>query len=164
MILKSLVTFVSSSIPCTLAPVFPLLGGAQQTPRQPRSRGSFPRPLEILLLHAECLGHVLAPQRVPALLVILPPHPEGAEAARLARLGAEAGGAPQVEQRRRVQVMSEEVTRSRLYGCLCTSEAYLILGFNFLTAHTLQNLPQLKCLLFEQRRYLRPELSASVIG
>ena len=110
MIVKSLVTFVSSSIPCTLAPVFPLLGGAQQTPRQPRSRGSFPRPLEILLLHAEGLGHVLAPQRVPALLVILPPHPEGAEAARLARLGAEAGGAPQVEQRRRVQVMSEEVT------------------------------------------------------
>ena len=109
-LVKSLVTFVSSSIPCTLAPVFPLLGGAQQTPRQPRSRGSFPRPLEILLLHTECLGHVLAPQRVPALLVILPPHPEGAEAARLARLGAEAGGAPQVEQRRRVQVMSEEVT------------------------------------------------------
>ena len=112
--LQTFQTFVSSSIPCTLAPVFPLLGGAQQTPRQPRSRGSFARPLEILLLHPEGLGHVLAPQRVPALLVVLPPHPEGAEAARLARLGAEAGGAPQVEQRRRVEVMSEEVTRSRL--------------------------------------------------
>ena len=114
--------------------MFPLLGGAQQTPRQPRSRGSFPRPLEILLLHPECLGHVLAPERVPALLVVLPPHPEGAEAARLARLGAEAGGAPQVEQRRRVEVMSEEVTRSRLHvtqKCLWhfSPEAYLHLGF-----------------------------------
>ena len=136
MIVKSLVTFVSSSIPCTLAPVFPLLGGAQQTPRQPRSRGSFPRPLEILLLHAEGLGHVLPPQRVPALLVILPPHPEGAEAARLARLGAEAGGAPQVEQRRRVQVMSEEVTviqkQKIMSGHNTFSEAYLKLGFIFL--------------------------------
>ena len=137
MIVKSLVTFVSSSIPCTLAPVFPLLGGAQQTPRQPRSRGSFPRPLEILLLHAEGLGHVLAPQRVPALLIVLPPHPEGAEAARLARLGAEAGGAPQVEQRRRVQVMSEEVTviqkkNKIMSGHNTFSEAYLKLGFIFL--------------------------------
>ena len=112
--LQTFQTFVSSSIPCTLGPVFPLLGGAQQTPRQPRSRGSFPRPLEILLLHPEGLGHVLAPQRVPALLVVLPPHPQRAEAARLARLGAEAGGAPQVQQRRGVEVMSEEVTRSRL--------------------------------------------------
>ena len=81
-----------------------LLGGSEQTLSQPRRLRSLARPLEVLVLHPEGLGHVLAPERVPALLVILPSHPESLDAAHLSRLGQAATCcASQVKDRRGVR-------------------------------------------------------------
>ena len=86
-----------------------LLGRSEQALSQPRRLRSLARPLEVLVLDSEGLGHVLPPERVPALLVILPPHPERLDAAHLAGLGeAPTCCAPQVKDRRRVQVRSEQ--------------------------------------------------------
>ena len=81
-----------------------LLGGSEQTLSQPRRLRSLARPLEVLVLHPEGLGHVLAPERVPALLVILPSHPERLDAAHLPGLGQAATCcASQVKDRRGVR-------------------------------------------------------------
>ena len=82
----------------------PLLGGSEQTLSQPRRLRSLHCPLEVLVLHSEGLRHVLPSEGVPALLVILPPHPERLDAAPLARLGQAATCcAPQVKGRRGVR-------------------------------------------------------------
>ena len=81
-----------------------LLGGSEQTLSQPRRPRSLARPLEVLVLDPEGLGHVLAPERVPALLVILPSHPESLDAAHLPGLGLAATCcASQVKYRRGVR-------------------------------------------------------------
>ena len=86
-----------------------LLGGSEQALSQPRRLRSLARPLEVLVLDSEGLGHILAPEGVPALLVILPAHPERLNAAHLAGLGeAPTCCAPQVKDRRRLQVRSEQ--------------------------------------------------------
>ena len=86
-----------------------LLGGSEQALSQPRRLRSLARPLEVLVLDSEGLGHILAPEGVPALLVILPAHPERLNAAHLAWLGeAPTCCAPQVKDRRRLQVRSEQ--------------------------------------------------------
>ena len=86
-----------------------LLGGSEQALSQPRRLRSLARPLEVLVLDSEGLGHILPPEGVPALLVILPAHPERLNAAHLAWLGeAPTCCAPQVKDRRRLQVRSEQ--------------------------------------------------------
>ena len=81
-----------------------LLGGSEQTLSQPRRPRSLARPLEVLVLDPEGLGHVFAPERVPALLVILPSHPESLDAAHLPGLGLAATCcASQVKYRRGVR-------------------------------------------------------------
>ena len=86
-----------------------LLGGSEQALSQPRRLRSLARPLEVLVLDSEGLGHILPPEGVPALLVILPAHPERLNAAHLAGLGeAPTCCAPQVKDRRRLQVRSEQ--------------------------------------------------------
>ena len=86
-----------------------LLGGSEQALSQPRRLRSLARPLKVLVLDSEGLGHILAPEGVPALLVILPAHPERLNAAHLAGLGeAPTCCAPQVKDRRRLQVRSEQ--------------------------------------------------------
>ena len=85
----------------------PLLGGSEQTLSQPRRLGSLARPLEVLVLDPEGLRHVLAPESVSALLVILPPHPQSLDATHLPGLGqAPTCCASQVKDWRRVR--SEE--------------------------------------------------------
>ena len=59
-------------------PPLSLLGSApaSEASRDPRLR-SLHRPLQVLLLHSECLGHILPSQTVTSLLSVLPPHPQG---------------------------------------------------------------------------------------
>ena len=94
--------------PQTLVTNISLLGGSEQTLSQPRRLGSLARPLEVLVLDSEGLRHVLAPESVSALLVILPPHPQSLDATHLPGLGqAPTCCASQVKDWRRVR--SEEI-------------------------------------------------------
>ena len=73
-----------------------------ETPRDPRLR-SFHRPLEVLVLHSEGLGHVLPPEGVPALLQVLPAHPEPLDSGALPGLQTATCCSSDVEKWRRVR-------------------------------------------------------------
>ena len=78
------------------------LGTGSETPSDPRLR-SFHRPLQVLVLHSEGLGHVLPPETVPSLLHVLPAHPETLDSGTLPRLQSATCCSPDVEERRRVR-------------------------------------------------------------
>ena len=84
--------------PSSLGP----LGTGSETPSDPRL-GSFHRPLEVLVLHSEGLGHVLPPESVPALLEVLPAHPQPLDSGALPGLQAATCCSSDVEQWRRVR-------------------------------------------------------------
>ena len=84
--------------PSSLGP----LGTGSETPSDPRLR-SFHRPLQVLVLHSEGLRHVLPPETVPALLHVLPAHPETLDSGTLPRLQSTTCCSPDVEERRRVR-------------------------------------------------------------
>ena len=84
--------------PSSLGP----LGTGSETPSDPRLR-SFHRPLEVLVLHSEGLGHVLPPESVPALLEVLPAHPETLDSGALPGLQAATCCSSDVEKWRRVR-------------------------------------------------------------
>ena len=59
-----------------LLPPPPLLGPLPpEAGRDPRLR-SLHCPFQVLLLHSECLSHILTPQTVTSFLAVLPPHPQ----------------------------------------------------------------------------------------
>ena len=78
------------------------LGTGSETPSDPRLR-SFHRPLEVLVLHSEGLGHVLPPEGVPALLQVLPAHPEPLDSGALPGLQTATCCSSDVEKWRRVR-------------------------------------------------------------
>ena len=65
------------------------LGILPHTPRDPRLR-SFHRPFQVLVLHSEGLRHVLPPEAVTALPVVLPAHPQPLDGGALAGLQSSA--------------------------------------------------------------------------